>query len=173
MATKKSRKSNRRHGRKSSQVGRINYGGLSGWLARFGARNLMIVSIFILLFAGFGSWYAMRSSAYTLQCVNLTYGVGSGGWCVQVIQSMLDHDRANRDIHIPYYLAHDGSYGSLTRTDVVAFQRWDGLVSVDGVVGSRTWRELCYEAKDIPVRDSADYNWAGCQYITGAFNSNR
>ncbi|MBW4561417.1 MAG: peptidoglycan-binding protein [Mojavia pulchra JT2-VF2] len=58
---------------------------------------------------------------------------GDSGDAVRVLQKLLLNNR--------YPVKVDGVFGALTETAVKAFQSQRNLVA-DGVVGTRTWREL-------------------------------
>ena len=58
---------------------------------------------------------------------------GDSGDAVRVAQRLL--------LNNGYSVQLDGSFGALTETAVKAFQSQRGL-TIDGVVGSTTWREL-------------------------------
>lgn len=58
---------------------------------------------------------------------------GDSGDAVRVLQRLLLNNR--------YAVKLDGTFGAVTETAVKAFQTQRNL-SPDGVVGSRTWREL-------------------------------
>lgn len=58
---------------------------------------------------------------------------GDSGDAVRVLQRLLLNNR--------YAVRLDGTFGAVTETAVKAFQNQRNL-SADGVVGSRTWREL-------------------------------
>jgi peptidoglycan hydrolase-like protein with peptidoglycan-binding domain len=58
---------------------------------------------------------------------------GDSGDAVRVLQRLLINNR--------YAVRVDGVFGALTETAVRAFQNQRNLLP-DGVVGSRTWREL-------------------------------
>jgi peptidoglycan hydrolase-like protein with peptidoglycan-binding domain len=58
---------------------------------------------------------------------------GDSGDAVRVLQRLLLNNR--------YAVKLDGTFGAMTETAVKAFQNQRNL-SPDGVVGSRTWREL-------------------------------
>ena len=58
---------------------------------------------------------------------------GNSGDAVRVLQRLL--------LSSGYSVRLDGNFGALTETAVKAFQSQRNLLA-DGVVGSRTWREL-------------------------------
>ncbi|AFY35815.1 peptidoglycan-binding protein [Calothrix sp. PCC 7507] len=58
---------------------------------------------------------------------------GDSGDAVRVLQRLLLNNR--------YSVKLDGSFGAVTETAVKAFQNQRNLLA-DGIVGSRTWREL-------------------------------
>ncbi len=62
-----------------------------------------------------------------------TLRFGDSGDSVKVLQRLL--------LQNGYAIEIDGNFGALTETAVKAFQSQRNLVA-DGVVGSRTWREL-------------------------------
>ncbi|WP_017653445.1 peptidoglycan-binding domain-containing protein [Fortiea contorta] len=70
-------------------------------------------------------------TASTPSLPNLRFG--DSGDAVRVLQRLLLNNR--------YPVKLDGAFGALTETAVKAFQNQRNL-SPDGVVGSRTWREL-------------------------------
>ena len=119
---------------------------------------------------------AQQASAYSGStgkgCTAYQYGYGGYSTCISYIQQMLN------GINLAYgqnyggsSLAVDASFGPRTKTQVQRFQKWTGL-KVDGVVGPRTWQELCSWAGQVffkyshagSIRNkawSAAYN-AGC-----------
>jgi peptidoglycan hydrolase-like protein with peptidoglycan-binding domain len=62
-----------------------------------------------------------------------TLSFGDSGDSVKVLQRLLSQNG--------YPVRVDGNFGALTETAVKAFQTQNNL-TVDGIVGSRTWREL-------------------------------
>lgn len=62
-----------------------------------------------------------------------TLRFGNSGDAVRVLQRLLLNNR--------YPVTVDGVFGAVTETAVRAFQNQRNLLA-DGVVGSRTWREL-------------------------------
>ncbi|WP_305800061.1 peptidoglycan-binding domain-containing protein [Tolypothrix sp. NIES-4075] len=62
-----------------------------------------------------------------------TLNFGDSGDSVKVLQRLLSQNG--------YPIRVDGNFGALTETAVKAFQSQHNLTA-DGVVGSRTWREL-------------------------------
>ena len=71
-------------------------------------------------------------------------GVGWVGWgetndhdAVWCVQEAVDWARANGGLNTPY-LTLDGLFGQHTHDGIVAFQKWIGGLSPDGVVGPQT-----------------------------------
>lgn len=62
-----------------------------------------------------------------------TLRFGDSGEAVRILQQLL--------VANGFPINVDGSFGAVTETAVKAFQSRRGLVA-DGVVGSRTWRQL-------------------------------
>ncbi|NWF62586.1 MAG: peptidoglycan-binding protein [Fischerella sp.] len=62
-----------------------------------------------------------------------TLRFGDSGDAVRVLQKLLLCNR--------YSVRIDGNFGALTETAIKSFQNQRNLVA-DGIVGSRTWREL-------------------------------
>jgi hypothetical protein len=160
MATKKSRKSNGRRGRTSSQAGRINYGGLSGWLKRFGHRNLVIAALFVLAFAGLGGFYIYRSYAYVSCSPYSTVLVGgSTGQCVKDAEQMLYNIGARK---------HD-AYPGFSASPALGYYS-GGAWHADGIFGNGMYLQVVSYQKDRQVRDGPTYGkiayntwWQLCQ----------
>jgi len=137
-----------------------------GWLDFAHASNVVVAAVFILAFAGLGTWYVNHSNASSYGCVDQTFGQGLsnsmyGSTCVKAIQSMLDHYHYG-----PYSLktgsSYDGIFGSKTYANVVRYQYQRSISSGGGQVGSRTWKWLCYDAKNTRYGDYNDFMRAGC-----------
>lgn len=79
-------------------------------------------------------------------CTAYTYRATSTSTCAKYIQIMLNGIRA--EYGIGSYLVEDGVYGQLSAAQVKRFQKWTQLVQ-DGVVGPRTWNELCFYAGQV------------------------
>lgn len=130
-----------------------------------GKRKWITLAIFVIVFGGLGTYLLNQSHALTTNkayCVANTYG-GSvkNGQCVKNIQRILNAIGVSS-----YYTgAVDGVYGTKTKGAVVNYQRSWGL-SQDGIVGPKTWAQLCYTAY-LNGTDSINAgNNSGCK-VTG------
>ena len=106
------------------------------------------MALFALVFslAG-GGYYTYHSFAST--CLNTQISQGSTGTCVSHLQYMLNgidysyNGYCNNGSCLSYKpLVTDAKFGSLTKADVQAYQKWNYLPN-DGVVGPQTWQALC------------------------------
>lgn len=91
-------------------------------------------------------------------CTGTTFGVNwntTNHACIKDIQGLLN-DVENQDGGRT--IAVDGLWGTNTAWAVENFQNYDH-VSVDGVVGPRTWKDLCNDAG--PTGSAVD---AGCTF---------
>jgi peptidoglycan hydrolase-like protein with peptidoglycan-binding domain len=84
-------------------------------------------------------------------CVDTVLRQGSSqygftGNCVALLQQMLNGEGAFWRYSGYSSLSVDRQFGPLTRSQVIAFQKF-GSLQVDGVVGRQTWTRLCVNAK--------------------------
>ena len=141
-------------------------------MVSLGRANLSVALAFVLVFAGVGTWYVARSEAAGYGCAGNSYSEWQawGSSCVKHIQRMLDVIGGGPYKPLCYVNASnilnrcDGDFGPQTKADVVLFQNDTGIRNPPGggVVGSRTWRNLCLNTKE--VGDSYDYYAVGCDY---------
>jgi len=79
------------------------------------------------------------SNKFTVaRCKSNSLGRGSSGYCVRVLQTVLNKTRSN-DLRV------DGLFGDGTKAAVKTFQRsakYGGAVKADGVVGHSTWNKI-------------------------------
>ena len=79
------------------------------------------------------------SNKFTVaRCDSTPLGRGSSGYCVKVLQKVLNKTRSN-DLRV------DGLFGDGTKAAVKTFQRspnYGGAIKADGVVGSSTWGKI-------------------------------
>lgn len=124
----------------------------SGGLRRaFRNKKIVAVAIFVVIFAGVGSYLMYRSSNAASknsaidtvgECyfVHARLSVGSRGNCVRVVQAVINAENARAKMGWRY-LNPDGIFGSITESGVKSYQRYVGI-GADGIVGDQTWRSL-------------------------------
>lgn len=141
---------------------------LSKRLLRVSRANTMVLAGFLLVFAGAGTWFVSRSEAAS-GCAGGTYAEYQawGSLCVKHIQHMLTYIGYGPYSSLCSALYSnnpanqcDGEFGPQTKADVVHFQYMRGISGGNGVVGSRTWRQLCALAHAYGL--TWDYNGASC-----------
>lgn len=107
-------------------------------LSRLSRVQWIVVAVFILAFAGLGTYLIKSSSALSVSnygCTTYpTLRYGSSGDCVRKLQAVLK-------LRWGYSLTVDGQFGSITQSKVKAFQT-NQRISSDGVVGPITWGKL-------------------------------
>ncbi len=142
MANKNSRPSNKNKSSGSSSKKSRHSSNSSGssWFQRFGTRNLLIVTAFVVVFATAGTIYLNKTKADTYAghpCVQFTFSINKawGSQCVKDIQFGLQREGY-------YYGTVDGKFGPITQGAVVNFGRTWGYNN-SGQVGARTWNSLC------------------------------
>ncbi|MDQ0708400.1 peptidoglycan hydrolase-like protein with peptidoglycan-binding domain [Arthrobacter woluwensis] len=82
-------------------------------------------------------------------CTAYQYSRGGYATCVGHIQRMLNGIRAAYGSQYGgYSLTVDNSFGANTETNVRRFQQWTYLTS-DGIVGAKTWNQLCSYAGQV------------------------
>jgi peptidoglycan hydrolase-like protein with peptidoglycan-binding domain len=110
-----------------------------------GIAHVAILLVVIVGVAAIGTYMLVASRAAT--CRAYTWSVGKSNVCVQEIQRITNAAGAR---HWHYagsaVITTDGSFGPMTKAQVVAFQRF-GRLSADGVVGPNTWTALCAYAR--------------------------
>jgi hypothetical protein len=123
---------------------------LSGRLLSIGRGNLAVVAVFILTFAGFGSFFVFHSEASTWYCAqHLYYEYEWSGGCVQRIQEQLSwQDGAG--------ISPDGVFGPQTAWAVRSYNQrhvYGSSYQCPGSLQPRnscfevtasTWNQLCY-----------------------------
>jgi hypothetical protein len=142
-------------GKAAAKKSKANKGDNLNWLAKFSRMQVTVMSIFVLVFAGAGSWLIYRSYAATWYCTAheyYQYEPGTyHGYCVYNIQRGLQLiAKASGQSSIS--TGYDGIYGPDTARAVRAFQSWWNVkhrgqpvtfLYVDGVIGSSTWQAFC------------------------------
>jgi len=106
-------------------------------------------------------------------CTAYQYARGGSGTCVGYIQRMLNGIRASYGSQYGgYSLTVDNSFGANTETNVRRFQQWTYLTS-DGIVGSKTWNQLCGYAGQVAFSSSssgaAQYSAWQAAYAAGCY----
>ncbi|GEM_PF-3376500 len=94
--------------------------------------------IVALIAVGFGINYFTQAGAG--KCIQGTFRQGSSGQCVRDIQALINY--------APFgpKLAVDGQFGPITKSAVVKYQKSMRLVA-DGIVGPKTWSDICSPQK--------------------------
>ncbi len=111
---------------------------------KFDKTLLAVIAVVVVAAGG----YLFYQASHAATCNQITFRQGSSGTCVKSIQTILNgiRYRYNTSVYsqgVDYpALAVDGKYGSSTAFTVGAFQKWT-TVTVDGVVGPKTWNNLC------------------------------
>lgn len=135
----------------------------------------LAILIGVLIIAG----VVIKVVSHAGSCKDGTFGQGTSGRCVTDIQILMNAMYNNGgSVFYPYFgqyggrvLTVDGQYGANTKADVAAFQHadnsWhhDTAFTVDGVVGPKTWNEIClygYHNNLGAKADNAGYD-AGCR----------
>jgi hypothetical protein len=137
----------------------------TNWQKFITNKSLLSVVLFVLVFGGAGVYFLNKSDAASpSECVYYTYSTADEGEdlsCVQQLQLILNSWHAANPGHHGISLATDGDYGPLTEQDVKDFQSWNNYeptinaeydtyhLTVDGVVGSNTWHQLCAAGDEI------------------------
>ncbi len=102
----------------------------------------VLVAALAVVGVGFGVYnYTYMNESFAGGCISNSYKYRSRGICVEHIQS-LNNYFAKTGSPIADTLAVDGIFGDGNRTSIRKFQKYWGL-SVDGVVGPKTWNILC------------------------------
>ena len=106
----------------------------------------IIVPAVVVVGVGIIGTYMLVASHAATTCKANTYGSGASSTCVKYIQ------RFYNGAGYQYWkwsgnalLTVDGKYGTQTKTQTAAFQKFSGLTQ-DGVVGPKTWSILCADA---------------------------
>ncbi len=127
-------------------------------ILRIGHMNLAIAAVFVLAFAGVGTWFVARSEAAGSCVLYKLYEYRPGFYgsqCVKDVQYELSHLS-----YLGYgNLAIDGIYGPQTEAAVSRFG-YDNGINNSGQVGSRTWAILCAAGWEFPSVSSNE----GCGY---------
>lgn len=150
-------------------------------------KKIKLLSLSALLFVAtsVGALAGSVGTASAASCTSYAYRYGAKGACVQYIQMILNSASQSASTCNGYrdstaILATDGSFGPLTKSRVIEFQKSRCLVG-DGSVGPLTWEKLCYKGSQAgyiisgpgwydptntkDVYDLAAYKasvWAGC-----------
>jgi hypothetical protein len=112
-------------------------------LAGMSRRSLLVVGAFVLVFAGFGTWYVQRSLASGTPCVAYHLYRGSNlTWCVKPLQYVLQHHGYGT---CPSGYC-DGIDGPVTQSAIIRFGDIYQLNN-NGEVGKWTWQYLCRYAR--------------------------
>jgi len=151
--------------------------------SKFGARNIIMVAVFVLVFAGIGGYYWHKSFAAG-GCIYLTLQNGSSGSCVSTLQNTLGVTH-NYDRGVGFAPRIDGLYGKETHSAVWQYQKyWLHQSNPGGIVISitrrgQTWGPLCSDLKGAYAhykyagltswrnRAASDYSGLGCSNIYG------
>jgi peptidoglycan hydrolase-like protein with peptidoglycan-binding domain len=123
------------------QVQYSNIGG-SAFMSLRPVRRWAIVSASALAVASAVSLGGLTAGAEpahaATKCISNTYSLGGQSTCIGYIQQMLNWWQK------PNKIAVDNGFGPITRNAVIQYQRsWSGQLSVDGIVGPKTWSYLC------------------------------
>ena len=115
----------------------------------------LVLALVAGVLAATGLAMTTQAPAQAASCTSYQYGSGGSGQCVKEIQTMLN------GITYVYggqpsgcgplstgYLTVDGSFGPKTLTKVKTFQR-SHCLTPDGIIGRRTWGELCAMAGQV------------------------
>lgn len=111
-------------------------------------------SALVLALAGIGvvgpvSQASALSGTTGKGCTAYQYARGGYASCIANIQRMLNGINASYGSHYGgYSLVVDNSFGPKTDTQVRRFQKFANL-KVDGLVGPKTWNELCFYAGQV------------------------
>lgn len=114
---------------------------------RLGRQNLAILAAFVLVFVGLGTVYISHSEAATSYCVQHQYYEYAdwGSQCVRNIQTELKNLYwvTNGNLTV------DGDFGPDTKAAVIRFGYGTFGANNNGVVGYRTWLQLCDAALSV------------------------
>lgn len=112
-----------------------------------------VAAVLVLTGVGYWAYSALNlDDANAGGCISRNLRKGSSGSCVVYMQQMINS--TNQSVNSGSSIDTDGSFGSLTKKKVVAFQNGTGLTG-DGVVGPRTWSKLCNYARDTTAKSRA------------------
>jgi peptidoglycan hydrolase-like protein with peptidoglycan-binding domain len=129
------------------------------------ATKLLIAFFAILGLAGALVSTGSRTASAATACVDKVYKLNAESTCVRYIQQMLN-GQTNYNGQDPYSasplagqpkLSVDGVFGSKTNDRVKKLQKWQGL-TVDGIVGKKTWNKLCSVTADAYYEIGASIN---------------
>ncbi len=138
-----------------------------------GLAHYVVPALVVVVVAVGGVALLVGSHADSAPCYKATFGNGSSGHCVQDIQTAFNA-LYNNGWNVSALkqdggrvLTVDGQYGANTTASVKAFQRVDGRLSVDGIVGPNTWSELCVYSWQYSSGKAAmkDAGVTACSYI--------
>src|SRR3954464_7056230 len=118
-------------------------------LNTLGFSHLIVIALVIVGIGVIGTYMIIRSSA-SAPCIKRTFGQGSRGMCVRVIQKAVG-------------TKIDGKYGPQTAKKVKTLQK-RVHISIDGLVGPHTWEYVCTNLDQQYSRQAgAYYKYAGCK----------
>jgi len=162
MAARTTKKSPAKKAKKGTDVKRLSK--LPGFFS-FANKKFVLLALFLVGFAAFGSYKMYYSSAQTAKSSNTIYkcthdkydpspylykGVPNQTSCVRAVQAFLNNDRAIKygDSNAGWpYLTVDGAYGNQTAQAVAAFQISEQRKGheVNGSVTKDTWGAISTE----------------------------
>ncbi len=130
--------------------------------------KFVVASVMAGLLAAVGFIITIPSAAGT-NCTApvVTIKVGSYGACVGYAQTMLNNIGLWHHYSGYSKLVVDKDFGSLTRGQVVAYQKATWGLDVDGIIGKYTWTALCKDAYALAVH-RYDLSYHMNAYYAGA-----
>lgn len=111
--------------------------------------------LFAVVFAVVGGSY-MAYKSFAATCTQYNFSYGSRGYCVADIQGMLKTGHGYNNIAV------DGIFGTQTKNYVIWFQASSGFLKADGIVGPKTWEQLCNAGYNPPQAFLWYAKSAGC-----------
>jgi len=127
------------------------------WLTRFGRTNVIVVAIFVLAFAGTGTYYLRKSSASPLPNPCVYYKLSlyrfSGNACVKNLQYVLQN--ANFGKTCPTGRC-DGVYGPVTQQAVYNMGMRTAHYNNHGVMDKLSWQLWCGFHYSYPTATATD-----------------
>lgn len=121
--------------------------------------KLIAFAIFLVVASiGVVYFYDRSPQSEAAGCVSNTYKQSSSSTCVKYIEQMINGVTEvyvgekfdfSREALNSYMVNVDTYFSSYTKGKIVNFQRWGYQLTDDGIVGAKTWGELCGFAKTI------------------------